>query len=120
MQSQKFSFKTIQCDPLQMGKGVIDLVFFSTEEVLVVPKIQLALKYESTEFLGIRTVEWVRFLELGLGHGSVGLDESINSHDKSVSVCFILGCGCVWSIIRCFIPYRVGIERLRWYGWVCS
>jgi len=55
-----------------MGKGVIDLVFFSTEEVLVVPKIQLALKYESTEFLGLG-LEPLN----GLGSQSLGLDVEV-------------------------------------------
>jgi len=66
MQAQKYEFKTVQDDSLQMGKGIVDLVFFGAEEVLVISKIQLALKYESMEFLGIRTIEWVRFPEFGL------------------------------------------------------
>jgi len=92
-----------------MGKGIVDLIFFGFEEVLVVPKIQLALKYEGMEFLGIRTIEWVGFPELGLGHGSMGLDEFIDSCDNFDSVCFILSHGCVWSIIGCFIIYRISM-----------
>ena len=93
MQAQKYGFKTVQCDPLQMGKGVVDLVFFSAEEILVILKIQLALKYEGMEFLGIGTVEWVRFPEFGLGCGSMGLDEFIDGFDEFVSFWFILSHG---------------------------
>src|SRR5882724_8101308 len=102
MQAQKYRFKTVQCDPLQVGKGIVDLVFFSSEKILVIPKIQLALKYESTEFLGIRTIEWVGFPEFGLGCESMGLDEFIDGHGKSFSICFFLSCSHVWSIIRVF------------------
>jgi len=42
------------------------LVSSLIEEVLAVPKIQFTLKNEGMEFLGIRTIEWIRFLELGL------------------------------------------------------
>src|SRR5882724_3079734 len=80
MQAPKYRFEKIQCDPLQMGKGIIDLVFFSAEEVLAVPKIQFALKNASMEFLGIGTIEWDRFPKLGLGCGSARLDEFIDSH----------------------------------------
>ena len=73
-----------------MGKGIVDLVFFGAEEVLAVPKIQLTLKNEISEFLGIRAVKWIGFLELGLGCGGVRLDEFIDCHDKSFSVCFHL------------------------------
>src|SRR5882724_1290642 len=101
-----------------MGKGIVDLVFFGAEEVLVVPKIQLTLKNESTEFFGIGTVKWIRFPELGLGCGSVRLDKFIDCHDKYFCVCFILSCSCVWIIVGCFIISEVGMERFRWYGWV--
>ena len=72
------------------------------------------------EFLGIRAIEWIRFLELGLGHGGVRLDEFIDCHDEYFSVCFILSCSHVWSIVRCFIVPGVGMERFRWYIWVCG
>src|SRR5882724_6152912 len=120
MQAQKHGFKTIQCDPLQMGKGIVNIVFFSVEEVLAVLKIQLALKYEGMEFLGIRTIEWVGFPELGLRCGSVGLDEFINSHDNSVSIFFILSHGCIQSIVGCFIIHGVSMEIFGLYGWVCD
>jgi len=113
MQAQKYRFETIQCDSLQMGKGVVDLVFFSAEEVFAVPKIQLALKNETTEFLGIGTIEWIGFPELGLGCGGARLDEFVNCHDKSFSVCFILSCSHVWSIIRCFVISWIGMEGFR-------
>ena len=82
MQAQKFGFKTIQCNSFQMGKGIVDLIFFSVEEVLAVPKIQSALKNEGTEFLGIGTIIWIRFSEFGFGSGRMGLNEFINGHDK--------------------------------------
>jgi len=75
MQAQNYGFETIQCNPLQMGKSIIDLVFFSAEKVLAVLKIQLELKYEGMEFLGFRTIIWVGFLDIRLGCGSVGLEK---------------------------------------------
>src|SRR5882724_6536934 len=116
MQAQKYGFETVQCNPLQVGKGIVDLVFFGAEEVLVVPKFQLALKYESTEFLGIGTIEWVGFPEFGLGHGSMRLDKFIDGPNEFVTFWFILSHGCVWSIVRCFI--KVGRENFRLYRWV--
>ena len=110
VQAQKYRFETVQCDPLQVGKGIVDLVFFSAEKILVIPKIQLALKYESTEFLGIRTIEWVGFPEFGLGCESMGLDEFIDGHGKSFSICFFLSCSHVWSIVRCFVISGVSME----------
>jgi len=91
MQAQKYGFETVQCDPLQVGKGIVDLVFFSAEKILSILKIQLALKYEGTEFLGIGAAEWVGFLEFGLGHGSTGLNEFINGLNEFVSVCVMSG-----------------------------
>ena len=70
MQAQKYGFKTVQCDPLQVGKGIVDLVFFSAENILAISKIQLALKYEGMEFLGIRTIKWVGFSELTWKYGT--------------------------------------------------
>src|SRR5882724_7533681 len=99
-----------------MGKGVVDLVFFSAEEVLVVPKIQLALKYEGMEFLGIGTIEWVGFPELGLGCGSAGLDKFIDSHDNSVSVCFVLSHSCIQSIIGVKISQVIYLSNLNIYS----
>jgi len=103
MQAHKYRFKTVQCDPLQVGKGIVDPVFFSAENILVIPKIQLALKYEGTEFLCIGTIGWVEFLEFGLGCESTGLNEFIDGLDRCVSVWFIMGCGCVQSIVGSFI-----------------
>jgi len=60
-----------------MGKGVVDLIFFGAEEILAVPKIQLALKNEGVEFLGVRTIKWIGFPEFGLGCGSAGLDKFV-------------------------------------------
>src|SRR5882724_12865293 len=77
MQAQKYRFKTVHCNPLQVGKGIVDLVFFGAEKILAIPKIQLALKNESTEFPGIRTVKWVGFPEFGLGCGISGLNKFI-------------------------------------------
>src|SRR5882724_12571221 len=85
MQAQKYRSKTVQCDPLQVGMGVVDLVFFGAEKILAIPKIQLALKYESTEFLGIGTIKWVGFPEFGLGCGSMGLDKFIDGLNEFVS-----------------------------------
>ena len=96
-----------------MGKGIVDLVFFSAEEVLAFPKIQITLKNEGMEFLGIGTVKWIGFPELGLGHGGARLDEFIDSHDESFRVCFILSHSCVWSIIRCFVISEISMERFR-------
>jgi len=67
VQVQKCGFKTIKCNPLQIGKGVVDLGWFVVEEVLVVPEIQLTLKNEGTEFLGLDPLN-------GLGSQSLGLD----------------------------------------------
>ena len=103
-----------------MGKGVVDLVFFSDEKMLAVLEIQPALKYESMEFLGIRTIKWVRFPEFGLGHRSMGLDEFIDGLDEFVSFWFILSQGCVWSIVRCFVIYEVSMEGFRLYRLVCG
>src|SRR5882724_1010890 len=107
MQAQKYRSKTVQCDPLQVGMGVVDLVFFGAEKILAILKIQLALKYESTEFLGIGTIEWVGFPEFMLGHGSMGLNNFIDGLDKFVSIWFILGCGCVRSIVGSFIKVNL-------------
>ena len=49
------------------------------EEILAVPEIQFALKNEGGEFLGVRTIEWIRFPEFGLGCGWMSLDDFINS-----------------------------------------
>jgi len=76
-----------------MGKGVVDLVFFSAEEILVILKIQLALKYEGMEFLGIGTIKWVGFPEFGLGHRGARLDKFVDGFDKFVSFWFILSHG---------------------------
>src|SRR5882724_10593608 len=86
MQVQKCRFETIQCDSLQIGKGIVDLGFLVVEEVLVVLEIQFSQKNEGMEFLGVRTIKWIRFLEFGLGHGRMGLNDFINSHDESESV----------------------------------
>ena len=39
VQAQKYGFKTVQCDPLQVGKGIVDLVFFSAEKILAILKV---------------------------------------------------------------------------------
>src|SRR5882724_3119992 len=117
MQAQKYGFETVQCNPLQVGNGIVDLVFFGAEKILAIPKIQLALKYESTEFLGIGIVKRVRFLEFGLGHGSMGLNEFVNGLDEFVSIWFILSHGCVQSIVGSFV--KVDMEGFRLYRWVC-
>ena len=90
----------MQCteQPFITGKGIVDLIFFSVEEVLAVPKIQLALKNEGTEFLGIETIEWMGFPELGLGCVSTGLDKFIDSCDNLDSICFH-GVDCSWCIL---------------------
>src|SRR5882724_8586930 len=75
MQVQKCGFKTIQCDPLQIGKGIVDLGFFIVEEVLAVSKIQLTLKNNGMEFLGVGTMKWIRFPEFGLGCRRMVLDK---------------------------------------------
>jgi len=109
VQAEKCGFKTIQCDPLQMGKGLVDLIFFSVEEILVVPKIQFSLKNEATKFLGIGIIKWIRYLlELGIRHGRMGLDEFIDSCDNSDSVCF-LRINCSWSVIRSFIIHGINL-----------
>jgi len=90
-----------------MGKGVVDLVFFSIEEIFAVPEIQFALKNEGMKFFWIRSVKWVRFPELGLGCGSTGLDKFIDGCDDFDSICIFQGCGCIQSIIGCFVIYRV-------------
>src|SRR5882724_8045615 len=117
MQAQKYRFKTVHCNPLQVGKGIVDLVFFGAEKILAIPKIQLALKNESTEFPGIRTVKWVGFPEFGLGCGISGLNKFINGLDEFVSIWFILSHGCVQSIFGSFV--EVDMEGFRLYRWVC-
>ena len=112
VQVQKCGFKTIQCDPLQMGKGIVDCVFFGVEEIFAVPKIQFALKNEGTKFLWIRSIKWVGFPELGFGCGSTGLDKFIDSHNEFDSV-YLLRINCSWSTIGSSIIH--GID-LYWLG----
>ena len=66
MQAQKYGFKTVQCNPLQVGKGIVDLVFFGAEKILAILKIQLALKYEVQSFLGSELLNGSSSLSLGL------------------------------------------------------
>ena len=79
MKVQECGFETVQCDPFQIGKGIVDLGFLIVKEVLVVSEVQLALKNEGTEFLGVGTIEWIRFPEFGFGGGWTSLDDSIDS-----------------------------------------
>jgi len=91
-----------------MGKGIVDLIFLGVEEILAVPKIQLSLKNEGMEFLGVGTIEWIRFLEFGFRCGRMGLDEFINSCDNSDSICFLI-IHCSWSIIRSFVIHGINL-----------
>jgi len=119
IQAQKYGFKTVQCDPLQVGKGIVDLVFFSSEKILVIPKIQLALKYESTEFLGSEPLN-------GLGSLSLGLDVKVwDWMSLSMAMANLLASAFSWVVAMsgvssgCFIISGVGVERFRWCRWVC-
>jgi len=109
VQVQKCRFKTIQCDPLQIGKGIVDLGFFVIEEVLAVPKIQFTLKNEGMEFLWVRTIEWIGFPEFGFGSGGTGLVEFIDSCDESESFCFLLIHCCSQSIIGSLVVHGIGM-----------
>jgi len=42
--------------------GIVDLGFSILKDILLVPKIQLALKDECLQFLGVRANEWIRLL----------------------------------------------------------
>src|SRR5882724_5377247 len=108
-----------QSSPLQIGKGVVDLGLFIVEEVLVVHKIQLTLKNKDTEFLWVRTIKWIGFLELGLGCGRMGLDKFIDSHDKSESFCFFRIHCHSWSLIGSFIICGINVCRFGLCRLVC-
>ena len=120
MQVQKCRFETIKCDPLQIGKGIVDLGFFIVEEVLPVPKIQLTLKNEGTEFLGVVTIKWIGFMEFGLGCGGMGLDEFIDSCDESESLCFIRILCLSYSFIGSFIVHGINVHGFMWCRWMCG
>jgi len=55
---------------LQIQKGIVDLGLSTLIKLLLVPKVQLALKDEGLEFWGVGTSEWV-------GSQSFGLDEVV-------------------------------------------
>ena len=59
LEVKECGFKTIQCGSLQIKKGIVDLGFSILKKVLSVPKVQLALKDEGSEFLGVRTIQWM-------------------------------------------------------------
>jgi len=70
------------------------------------------------EFLGIRAIEWIGFLKLGLGCGGARLEKFIDCHDESFSVCFILSHSYVWSVVGCFIIYGIGMQLTWVWEWV--
>jgi len=95
--------------------------FLHPQKILLVPTIQLTLKDESLEFLGIRTIEQSWFPDFVLGGGSVWLDKFIDSLGKYGSftldgACYrILISGFTWSLIIC----RVNVCRFGLCGMMC-
>ena len=67
MEVQESGFETIQYGSLQIQKSIVYLGFSILKEVLLIPKIQFALKDEGSEFLGVGTIKWIRLLEFWLG-----------------------------------------------------
>src|SRR5882724_6878449 len=51
---------------LQIQKGIVDLGLSTLIKLLLVPKVQLALKDEGLEFWGVGTSEWVGSQSFGL------------------------------------------------------
>ena len=67
-----------------MGQNVIDLCSIVLELIGTILKVQFALKDEGAKFLGVGTIEWIRFpkLRLGFGGALIGFDDFINSFGK--------------------------------------
>jgi len=52
-----------------MGQNIIDLCSIVLELIGMISEVQFALKDEGAKFLGVGTIEWIRFLKLWLGFG---------------------------------------------------
>ena len=76
------------------------------EAVLAVLEIQFALKNEGAEFLGVRTIEWIRFLEFGFGGRWMCLDNSIISCNESDHICIFRSYR--RGLVGCFIRSVIG------------
>jgi len=64
-----------------MGQNVIDLCSIVLELIGMISEDQFALKDEGAKFLGVRTIEWIRFpkLQFGFGGAIIGFDDFNNS-----------------------------------------
>ena len=76
---QELGLEPIECHALEVGLSIDDLCAVIVEGPRAVLKVQLALHEECMEFLGVGTVELVRFMDLhpmlrfgGLAGGSCG------------------------------------------------
>jgi len=51
----------------------------------MISEVEFALEDKSAEFLGVRTIEWIRFPEFGFGAGVVCFDDLVDSLGKCIS-----------------------------------
>jgi len=51
----------------------------------MISEVEFALEDENAEFLGVETIEWIRFPEFGLGTGVVGFDNIVDNLEKCIS-----------------------------------
>ena len=61
---QELRLKPIECHALEIGLGIDDLCTVIVKGLRAVLEVQLALHEECMEFVGVRTIELVRFADL--------------------------------------------------------
>ena len=61
---QELGLEPIKCHALEIGLGIDDLHMVIVEGLQTVLEVQLTLHEEHMEFVGVRTIELVRFMDL--------------------------------------------------------